>query len=317
MIAPSHVVKPLATHPASNSEMKMRLRTGMILIYLLLSGIAGAQSNIAPSIPATPAVTDPQEIIRRTAENDIANNQKERDYTYIQRGVQKKLNGKGEIDHTETRTSEVMVLFGEHVERLIEKDDKPLSPKDAAKEEEKINKLIEERKNEDENHRRKRLEKYEKEKDEQRAFVKEIPQAYNLTLLPDEAIDGRDVYVITAEPRPGYEPQTKDSKFLTKFRFHVWIDKAEFQWSRLDAEAVDTISFGLFLARLHKGSRLHLEQTRINDEIWLPKFLNIKLDAKLLLLKSLNYDIDVAFRDYKKFRTETKITPAETAPSNP
>ena len=278
---------------------------------------AKAQSDAPAGISAAPALTDPQEIIRRTAENDIANNQKERDYTYIQRGVQKKLNGKGEVASTETRTSEVMVLFGEHVERLIEKDDKPLSLKDAAKEEEKINKLIEERKNEDESHRRKRLEKYEKERDEQRAFVKEIPEAYNLTLLPDEIIDGREVYVITANPKPSYEPHTRDTKFLTKFRFHVWIDKAEFQWSRLDAEAVDTISLGLFLARLHKGSRLHLEQARINDEVWLPKFLNIKLDAKLLLMKSLNYDIDVAFRNYKKFRTETKITPAETAPSNP
>ena len=58
---------------------------------------------------------------------------------------------------TESETSEVMVLYGEHVERLIAKNDQPLSAKDAAKVEEKINKFMAERKNETEEQRKKRL----------------------------------------------------------------------------------------------------------------------------------------------------------------
>src|SRR5271166_3760924 len=50
-------------------------------------------------------------------------------------------------------------LSQEQMQRLIQKDDKPLSEKDAAKEEEKIQKVIDKRKNESEGDRRKRQEK--------------------------------------------------------------------------------------------------------------------------------------------------------------
>jgi hypothetical protein len=75
----------------------------------------------------------------------------------------------------------------------------------------------------------------------------------------------------------------------------------------MDAEAIDTISWGLFLARIHKGSHLYVEQTRVNDEVWLPKHVQVKFDAKLALLKTFRMDIDIAFKDYKKFGSSSRI----------
>jgi hypothetical protein len=48
---------------------------------------------------------------------------------------------------------------------------------------------------------------------------------------------------------------------------------------------------------------------RVNDEVWLPRHVTLKLDARLALLKGVNISEDVTFRDYKKFRTDTKIVP--------
>jgi len=56
--------------------------------------------------------------------------------------------------------------MGEQVQRLTEKDDKPLSKKDADKEEEKIQKIIEKRKNESDSDRKKRLEREEKDREQ-------------------------------------------------------------------------------------------------------------------------------------------------------
>ena len=70
---------------------------------------------------------------------------------------------------------------------------------------------------------------------------------------------------------------------------------------------IDTLSFGLILARLHKGSRVLVEQARINDEVWLPQHIEIKVDARLALLMGLNMDLDFTFRDYKKFRSDSKL----------
>ena len=50
---------------------------------------------------------------------------------------------------------------------------------------------------------------------------------------------------------------------------------------------------------------------RVNQDVWLPKHVTLKLDARIALLKGLNIDEDITYRDYKKFRTDIKILPWE------
>ena len=248
-----------------------------------------------------------QRLFHVVADKDEANQKNVRNYTYIERQVENKLDGKGQVKSTETKTFEILDIYGEQVARLIAKDDKPLDAKEAAKEEEKIQKIIDKRKNESDSDRRKRLEKEEKDREEGRKFVHEIADAYNFKLVGTETVGGREAWVIDGEPRPGFDPKMKESKILSKFRGRVWIDKNDLQMAKLQMECLDTISWGLFLARFHKGSHFTLEQTRVNDEVWLPAHLTAKVDARLALLKGFNIDLDQTYRDYKKFRASTKI----------
>jgi hypothetical protein len=75
-----------------------------------------------------------QRLFRVVADKDMENDKRLRDYTYIERDEEHKLDGKGQVKSTEIKTYEVMELYGEQVRRLIEKDNKPLEAKDAAKE---------------------------------------------------------------------------------------------------------------------------------------------------------------------------------------
>jgi hypothetical protein len=293
----------------------MKLPAALFLFLAFLSGPALAQNQPAQNPPssatATPQLSLDQirGLIRQVADKDIENDKKQSAYTYIQREEEHKLDGKGQVKSSESKTQEIMVLYGEQVERLIAKDDKPLSEKDAAKEEERIQKLTDKRKNESEEERRKRLEKEEKDREDGRKFVSEVADAYNFRLIGMENLDGRETYVIDAEPRPDFQAHFKEAKVLPKFRFRAWIDQAESQWVKLDAECIDTVSVGWFLARIHKGSRLLIDQTRINDEVWLPRHVALKVDVRVALLKNFNVEADVTYRDYKKFRTDTKIVP--------
>ena len=248
-----------------------------------------------------------QQLFRVVAAKDLENDKLQRNYTYIERQVENKLDKKGESKSTEVKTYEVLEIYGEQVERLIAKDDKPLNAKDAAKEEEKIQKIIDKRKNESEDERRKREEKEEKQREDDRQFTKEVADAYDFKLVGTEAVNGRQAWVIDGEPRPGFQPHMKEAKFLPKFHGRVWIDQDDLQLAKMDVECLDTISWGVFLARFHKGSRFMLEQTRVNDEVWLPRQLAVKVDVRLALLKNFNVDIEQSFRDYKKFRTSSKI----------
>ena len=246
-----------------------------------------------------------------SAEKDMENDKRQRDYTYIEREEEHKLKGKGEVGSTETRTYEVLQIYNEQVRRLIAKDDKTLSAKDAAKEEEKIQKILDKRKNESDSQRQKRLKEDEKERQESREFVKEVADAYDFRLAGVVELDGREAYVIDGEPRPGFEPKRKEAKILPKFRFRVWIDRAENQWVKLDARCIDTVSFGLFLARIHKGSRIVIDTTRVNDEVWLPRHVAVHVDVRVALLKNFNIEEDITYRDYKKFHAASRITGME------
>ena len=302
----------------------------LIWIALLTTATAVAQSSPAPP-PSSHSQTSPPEpdsakaastsetlsreqiqaLIREAAEKDIENDKKQRDYTYTERVEEHKLDGQGKVKSTEIRVYDVLEIYGEQVERLVSKDGKPLSEKDAAKEEEKVQKIINKRKNESDSDREKRLKKEEKAREEDRKFVKEVADAFNFKVAGVQNLGGRETYVIDAQPRPEFEPHTKVGKFLPKFRFRLWLDRTENQWVKLDATCIDTVSFGLFLARIHKGSHIVVETTRVNDEVWLPQHIAVHVDVKLALLKNIDIDQDVTYKDYKKFRTQTRIVGME------
>jgi hypothetical protein len=316
-----------------------RIFVGFIFTLFLLAGCAFGQDSTSapasrpistPSAPVSPPVDlqhmglEPidlkpdasgavpaeqiRELLLRAEAKELENEKQQRDYTFMQREEEHKLDGHGGVKKSESRTSEMLEIYGEPVERLTAKDDKPLSADEAKKEEEKIQKIIDKRKNESEEERRKRLEKEEKNREEGRKFVLEIADAFNFRLVDSEAIDGRDTWVLEGEPRPGYEPKQRGAKMLSKFQGRVWIDKGEAQWVKLDIVAIDTLSFGFVLARIHKGTRVLVELTKVNDEVWLPKHIQFHLDARIALFKGYNEDVEVKFRDYKKFRTATKMT---------
>lgn len=307
-----------------------RCRLVIIALAILALSVAAAGQAVNDQQPATAsAATQPippptkldltpdangklseaqmQALFRVVADKDMENDKRLRDYTYVEHDVDKHVDGKGNAKSTEVKTFEILEIYGEQVQRLIEKDGKPLDGKEAAKEDEKIQKIIDKRKNESEEDRKKREAKEEKEREDGRAFVRDVADAYNFKLVGTESLDGRDAWVFEAEPRPGFVPHAKDGKYLTKFHGKVWIDQSDLQLAKLDVECLDTVSWGLFLARLHKGSTFMLEQTRVNNEVWLPLHVTYKLDARLGLVKGVDVQGDQSFQDYKKFRTSSRI----------
>ena len=298
-------------------------RLVLLLILLLTSALAQDKPPHPESpaqtaqLPATSSLFTPDQIralIQKVTDNDLANDKKQKDYTYVRREEDHELDKHGDVKKTESKTYEVIMLYGSAVERQIAKNDKPLSAKDAAKEDAKIQKIIDKRKNESDKDREKRLRQEEKDREESRQWVREISDAYNFRFDGTQLLDGRETYVIDGEPRPGFKPHLKYANYLPKFRFRLWIDKADLQMAKLDAECIDTVSWGLFVARLHKGSRFVVEQIRINDEVWLPKQEDIKVDGRFALLKGFNISVDNTYRDYRKFHADAKILGMTDAP---
>ena len=99
-------------------------------------------------LPAQDRAQDPVEIIRRSTELDHRNTELSRSYTFLERQEQRDLDANGKLKKAESETRDVTILEGSPYRRLVARDDKPLSAKDQAKEEERLQKSIADRRRE-------------------------------------------------------------------------------------------------------------------------------------------------------------------------
>jgi hypothetical protein len=250
---------------------------------------------------------DPREIVRKSVELDQADWARMKDYTWIARETDRSLDSRGQVKSEKTDEWETVVLYGEPHHRMLQRDGKPLTAEDQRKEQQKLDKAVAKLEQESPQQRARREAEYEKEREKDREFLREVPDLFDFKLLGDQKIDGHDVWVISGTPKPGYHPKRSDAKPLLKVQAKMWIDKAEYQWVRLEAETTATISFGLFIARLNPGAKLVFEQTRVNDEVWLPKREIISGAGRLGLVKKLAGEQETTWNNYRKFQVDSKV----------
>jgi hypothetical protein len=250
---------------------------------------------------------DARDIVRKSVELDQANWARMKDYTWIARQTDRSLDSTGRVKSETTEAWETVVLYGEPHRRTLERDGKPLSAEDQRKEQQKLDKAVAKLEHESPEQRQRREAEYEKQREKDREFLREVPDLFDFQPVGDQKIDGHDVWVITATPKPGYQPKRSDAKPLLKVHVKMWIDKTEYQWVRLEAETTATISFGLFIARLNPGAKLVFEQTRVNDEVWLPKREIISGTGRVGLVKKLAGEQEVTWNNYRKFQVDSKV----------
>ncbi|HEY1760012.1 MAG TPA: hypothetical protein VGG72_31865 [Bryobacteraceae bacterium] len=250
---------------------------------------------------------DAKEIIRQSVHRDLLNFERLKDYTYIEHDEERSFDKHNKLMKTERQTYEVLILGGHDYEKLIERDDKPLPPSQADKEQKKMDKEIEQRKRESADDKA----KIEKQRREQRKFLDEIPEEFDFKLLGVENVSGKPAWVISADPKPGYRPKDRGAKMIAKMRGKLWIDQGEYQWVKIDAEATGTLSYGFGLLKINPGATVHFEQTRVNDEVWLPASATIRVDGRAALFVGIHDEIDLRFRDYRKFQAESQMITGE------
>lgn len=246
---------------------------------------------------------DATDIVRRSVERDAYNFERFKNYTFLERVEERRYGRSGDLSSKEIQTYEFMVLGDRPYGKLVERDDKPLPAKQARKEQEKLDKESAKRQRESASDKSKQ----DRDRAEQRRYLREVPEAFVLTLQGTEQMGGRPVWIIGAQPKPGYKPKLKRAEMLTKLRGKIWVDQADYQWVRAEVEVINPISFGLGLLRLAPGSILDFDQVRVNEEVWLPAHISVRADARLAYLRKLREELDVTYRDYKKFQADSRI----------
>jgi len=211
------------------------------------------------------------------------------------------------LKKTEIRTYDVLQIEGTMWRRLIAKDDRPLPPDEERKEQQRIDKETRKRASESPADRQKRIAKHKKEQQDDEEMQREILEAFNFRLAGRESISGVPCLVIEATPKPGYRPRRKQAGMMKHFAGRLWITEATNNFVKSEARVLDDISFGWFLAKLRKGGQFAVERTRVNEEVWLPRSISLRLGGRALI-KQINMEVQATYSDYKKFRVDSRIT---------
>lgn len=260
------------------------------------------------------AFEEPRDIILNSATRDQRDIDLRKNYTYVFHQQEQELDSSGKVKSTKSESFDVTILYGRPYERLIEKDRKPLPPDREKKESEKMDKELARRQKESEKSRSKRLKEEQRDLEEQKEMGREVADAFHFQLLGSERIAGQEAWVIQAEPRRDYRPRSRPARILPKVRGKLWITKNDYRWVKVEAEVIDTFSFGLVLLRIHPGMKLTFEQTRVQDEVWMPQRAWLRGSARVALLKKINGEMLVTWDNYRKFQAESRVVSVAQEP---
>ena len=271
-------------------EIQSKFRLGMLLFGAMASSALFAQSRGPNKEQNHAAVLDARQIAGLSVVATQRSWQARDHYIYTERDQDQRLDSLGQVKSENTDVSKIILVHGTHFEQLVERNGQHPSVADEKKSNQELDKL----KHETQVDRAARLRKDQ----ENRAFLRDVLEAFDFQLLGEEVLDGRPAYVLQATPHPGYRAHGKYAKFLSNVEGKLWIDKQDFGWIKVDGQVTQSFSIGLLVARVQRGSHIILEQMSVGDAVWVPKRVELRASARILFLKTLDIERILTYSEY-------------------
>jgi hypothetical protein len=250
-------------------------------------------------------------LLREVGKNQDEIENRVAEFAFKQTETDREINGKGELKKQTVKVYEVYPLPNrEAVQKLISENGVPLSPERAAKEERRVNEEFlkaEREKEQDEKKAARRRADREKKSKEEGTEISPFLKACEFVSPRKEMLEGRETIVFDFRPRPGFRPKNREESLIAKLIGVIWIDPVDKQVIRLEARLAEGFKMaGGLLVSLKPGAALVIEQTRMAQGVWLPRFAQVNLSVKVLLFAGGDYNKTIEWGDYKHFSGDVK-----------
>jgi hypothetical protein len=252
----------------------------------------------APVIFAGSNPVDVQALLRKSVANTERNWSEAPNFVFTEHDIQEKLDSRGRVKSKVDKFYEVSMLDGSPYERVIALNGKPLSAQQKTAEDTKMDRERRRRLNESRADRARRAAKYEKERKQNQAMLREMAEAFDYKLIGETTLNGRQAYVLSANPKPGYLPKTRDTKVLPAMKGKLFIDKADTQWLKVEAEVMHPVSF-YAVATVAPGTKFVLEQEPTGNKIWMAKHFSVRVNSNVLWIAH-NSNTDETYSNYRR-----------------
>jgi len=270
--------------------------------------------------PAATENLDVAALLREVSKNQDQLEDRVAEYAFKQTETDREINDKGVLKKETVKVYEVYPLPNrEPVEKLISENGVQLSAERAAKEDRRVQDEFAKAEREKEKDEKKAAQRRaEREKKEEKGTeISSFLRVCEFISPRRESIGDREAIVFDFRPRPGFKPKTREESLVAKLVGVVWIDPVDKQVIRLEARLAEGFKMaGGLLVSLKPGAALVIEQTRMVQGVWLPKFAQINLSVKVLLFGGGDFNKTIEWSEYRHFAGDVKDYKIDT-PAKP
>jgi hypothetical protein len=188
------------------------------------------------------------------------------------------------VDEKGSSTKEIVETRDGDVARLVEVNDKPLTPEQQQKEMARLSNLLAHPELQEHRHRK------EKE-DSNRAdeMVRLLPDAFLYTDLGIVPGANGPAHRLSFKPNPAFLPPDREAEVYHGMAGELWIDVAEKRMVKLDGHLISDVNFGWgVIGRLNKGGTILVVQKDVGMHHWEQTHLQLNLTGKILMVKELS-----------------------------
>jgi hypothetical protein len=248
--------------------------------------------------------------------HDVESNERkaetiEKDYLYHSVVTEQKVDGHGQVKKTEVTEYDHFWVNGVPVARVVKKDGKPLSAEEISKEDQRIDKESAKA-----HERRDQADAQGKQTDsrgDQEITVSRLLELGRFTNPRRVLLNGRDTIAVDFAGDPKAKTRNRAEDMIRDMVGTAWIDERDHVLARVEGHFVNAFKVaGGLVVNIQKDTRFTWEQTKINDEVWLPAHIEGQGAARVLLFFNFNGSLRAVESDYRKFRTSSTILPGVT-----
>ena len=222
---------------------------------------------------------DPQPFFEAVRANLARSQEEQNRFAYKERRTELDLNPFGRLGTGETRVIAVTPIEdGKAVTRqLIERDGKPVT---------------------DSTPSRREIRRTERGK----TVVDDVANMLDVKIDRRESLNNRDAIVVTFKPKRNAAPRTREGGLARSFAGEIWIDEQGREVVRVDATAIEDLSFGYgVLGRVNKGATVTVRRQPMDGNLWLPTSIRFNGEGRALLyLRKLTINFAIDWFDYRK-----------------
>jgi hypothetical protein len=227
-------------------------------------------------------------------------------YTYHLHRTVETLDGKGNVKATTQFDTESLTIQGVRVNRLVSRDGKPLTPDEAKKENDRIDKEVAKAKE-----RRANAEAKKRATDSRGNDLITASRFLELGKFINERwveLNGRPTIVVDYAGDPNAKTHNPAENAVRDLVGTVWIDEADRTLVRAEGHFLNDFKvYGGLALDIRKGTSFSFRTKKINGEAWLPEQIDADGHVRALLLVGFTGRFHMTASDYRKFHTETKI----------